>query len=177
MTFEPLYPHRLRCAVSHAESLCILLSRLGARRGDLTARAWLTGRRQEVACFVQQVGRDYRSKKLDETAATTAVDAYLAALHAGLRTHFGVRSPACCQASVAITIVASPFADDDPTTVYVRRPESRLPSPPRLTRSVRPASVTWLEVEPNELVAGLAVPVQDSWRSTASENPRAATPL
>jgi hypothetical protein len=63
-----------------------------------------------------------------------------------------VRSPACCQASVAITVVAAPFADDDPTTVYVRRPESRLPPPPRLTRSVRPASVTWLEVQPDELL-------------------------
>jgi hypothetical protein len=154
-----VFPHRLRLAAAHAESLCIVLSRLPQGRST-HAGIWLMGRRQEVSCFVDQVGRDYRARKVDEAAAVAAINAYLAAVHAGLATHFRIRSPGCCHASSAITVTAPRPADNTPTTFYVRRAGPPLPRPVPTRRLVpRPAprpvsseSGTWLDVEPDERI-------------------------
>jgi hypothetical protein len=158
MTPRNFFPGRLMRAVNHAESFCIFLARLDTRRGDASALAWLLGRRQEVACFVEQVGREYRWKKLDETAATACIDAYLAALHAGLATHFGERVPACCKPFLAITAVPPRPTDNTPTTVYERptRPQPLARPAPRRPRVREPSdSGTWVDVEADRLLAGL----------------------
>jgi len=158
-------------AVNHAESFCVFLSRIDSRRFDVTARAWLLGRRREVACYIDQIGRDYRQKRLDETEASACIGAYLAALHAGVGTHFGEHSPVCCEASVAVTAVAPRPTDNTPTTMYVR-PLQRLqppaqpprPEPPRLQRPTSDDSATWIDVEPDRLLAGLATRPVGSFR-------------
>jgi hypothetical protein len=165
MTPRTLLPNRLLRTILHAESFCAFLSRLDGRRFDTTARAWLLGRRQEIGFFVERISRDYRHKKLDETAAAAAIDAYLAALHGGVATHFGERSPACCVASAAPTVVAPHPTDNTPTTMYVKpRPLAVTavappPAPPRAAPprpwSPGPDSATFVDVEPEMLLAGL----------------------
>jgi len=143
MTPPPFDPRRLRSTLGHAESFGALLSCLEARHTDGPARTWLVGRRQEVACFVQQVLRDLRSKRVDETAALGAIERYLATLHVGLATHFGDRAPACCLAPRA----CSPFPrslEGTPTVLYLPRQRSNLA-----------ASATWIDVQPDDLMAGL----------------------
>jgi hypothetical protein len=162
MTPRIFFPGRLLRAMGHAESFCIYLSRLDGRAFDVTSRAWLLGRRQEVACFIDRVGRDYRTEKLDEMAAMACIDAYLGALHAGVAMHFGERQPPCCRAYLAVTRVPPRPTDNTPTTLYV--PPGRLeaprcpprPDPPRRRR--QPATddgATWIDVEPDQLLAGL----------------------
>lgn len=162
MTPRIFFPGRLLRAMGHAESFCIYLSRLDARGFDVTSRAWLLGRRQEVAFFTDRVGHDYRTNKLDEMAAMVCIDAYLGALHAGVATHFGERQPPCCRAYLAATRVAPRPTDNTPTTLYAlpgrteasRRPPR--PDPPRRDgRPVTDDSATWIDVEPDQLLAGL----------------------
>jgi hypothetical protein len=161
MTPRNLFPGRLLSAVNHAESFCIFLSRMDVRPGDATARAWVMGRRQEIGAFVEQVGRDYRTKKLDENAATACIDAYLGSLHASVATHFGEDSPSCCKPFLAVTAVPLP-TDNTPTTVFVRPrpadPPARppRPEPPRPLVPPPPDSSTWIDVEPDQILAGLA---------------------
>jgi hypothetical protein len=97
----------------------------------MASAAWVMGRRQEVAVFVQQVGQDFRSTRLDAVAAAACIDAYVATLHAGLARYFGERSPACCRASRAVTAVLPRAQDGTPTTLYVaRQPATQaLPDP------------------------------------------------
>jgi hypothetical protein len=171
MTPRTFFPGRLMRAVNHAESFCVFLSRIDCRHFDVTARAWLLGRRREVASYVDQIGRDYRQKRLSEAEASACIEAYLAALHAGVGTHFGERSPACCKASVAVTAVAPRPTDNTPTTMYVRprqllSPPARPPRP-EPARPQRPSfedSVTWIDVEPDQLLAGLATRPVGSFR-------------
>lgn len=143
--FAPPCPRRLRSTLGHAESFGALLSRLEVRRTDGRARAWLMGRRQEISCFVQQVVRDLRAKRVDETTALGSIEKYLATLHAGLATHFGDRSPTCCLAPWMGA--RSPFPrplEGTPTTLYLPQ------------RSANPAAcATWIDVQPDELIAGL----------------------
>jgi hypothetical protein len=161
MTPRNLFPGRLLRAVNHAESFCVFLSRIDLTHRDTTTRAWILGRRQEIAAFVEQIGRDHRAKKLDENAATTCIDAYLGSLHASVATHVGERSPACCKPFLAVTAV--PLASDNtPTTVFVRprradppvRPPR--PEPPQPHVPPPPDSATWIDVEPDQLLAGLS---------------------
>lgn len=141
----PPCPRRLQRTLGHAESFGALLSRLEVRRAEGRARTWLMGRRQEIACFVQQVFRDLRSKRVDEAGAFGAIERYLATLHLGLATHFGDRSPACC---AALQMGArSPFPrplEGTPTALYLPRQRSNLV-----------ASATWIDAQPDDLIAGL----------------------
>jgi hypothetical protein len=99
MTSGCPYPPALLLSVRHAENLCGVLARLTPSPDHLFARAWLLGRRQEVACFVEHVTRDFRAKRLGEISAASAIDTYLTALHKGLAVHFGERFPSCCASS------------------------------------------------------------------------------
>jgi hypothetical protein len=99
MPLGPPYPAALLLSVRHAENLCGVLARLTPSPDHLFARAWLLGRRQEVACFVEHVTRDFRSGRLGAVSAASAIDTYLTALHKGLAVHFGERFPSCCAAS------------------------------------------------------------------------------
>jgi hypothetical protein len=80
---------------------------------------------------------------VDETAALSAIDRYLASLHLGLATHFGDRSPACCLAPRMGA--RSPFP----------RPLEGTPTALYLPRSNVVASATWIDVQPDDLIAGL----------------------
>ena len=113
MTRGLSFPRPLLLSVHHAKSLCGVLSRLRAPREDAErasqtvaleparklARAWLSGRRQEVECFVEHVTTNVQSSLLGEVLAARAIDGYLTLLHEGLAVHFGVRFPSCCAAS------------------------------------------------------------------------------
>jgi hypothetical protein len=127
MTLGLPYPRALHLSVTHAENLCVVLSRLGHPGHPPTiARAWLLGRRQEVECFVAHVTTDFRSRRLGEAAAARAIDTYLTALHKGLAVHFGERFPSCCAAS------SSPVPP-------VRQREEMDGTPPLLLRTKRTA--------------------------------------
>jgi hypothetical protein len=144
MTFGPFYPRLMRGPVSHAESLSALLYQLEARPGHVAARAWLHGRPEEVECFVRQLAKDFRSKRLSEVAAASALDAYLEALHQGLALHFGECSPRCCQVSTSATAVGGESTDS--ATATARRASRHF------ARRVSPPPD---EIHADELLAGL----------------------
>ncbi len=144
MTFEPFYPRAMRGAANHAESLCALLARLEPRPGDVAARAWLYGRRQEVECFVGQLDCDVRTRRLTEDAAASCLDTYLEALHRGLVAHFDEYSPSCCFAATRATVVTSGATDAMPADVH--------PPPGRFDRR---DSTAFDEIQTDRLLAGL----------------------
>jgi hypothetical protein len=148
MTFGPFYPRALLLSINHAESFCTVLARQRVRAGDPAAHAWLWGRRKEVECFVCHVGADFRAHRLGLHAASRAIDAYLASLHAGLSAHFGEHFPACCNAYGTPTVVVVENADLTPTTIYTP------------TRPVRRAVPVAGDVAPEDLLEGLETNVR-----------------
>jgi hypothetical protein len=156
MTPRTFFPGRLLRTLEHAQRFGRFLERLEAGRHDPTRRAWLRGRRREIVSFVDRIGRDYRSRRLDETGATACVEAYLYALHAGVATELGEHVPECCGASAAITVVAARPTEDTPTAVYV---QPRAPSEPRHPRR-SPPDITSVDIEADQLLAGLVTRVE-----------------
>jgi hypothetical protein len=149
-------------AMDHADRFCKVLSRLHAPRGDVTRLAWLLGRRQEIASFVEQISRQYRCHKLEEAAAIACLDAYLVMLHASLASLFGDRSPACC-GQLAVTVVSPRPADGTPTRVYVPvpipkappRPAPRPPAPTVRRPRLEEEALTWVDPDTDDLLAGI----------------------
>lgn len=106
--FGPFYPPRLQSVVNHAERLSELLAKKlrGTPRG--AAHAWLVGRGDEIACFVEHVAREWSSGALAETAAAKALAEYLDALHVGLGKQLRIASPACCTGDQVTTVDVDP---------------------------------------------------------------------
>jgi hypothetical protein len=104
--FGPFYPARLQTAVNHAERAAGLLSALeaGAPQPDEWAWAWLTGRASEIERLVEHVATAWRRGEVAEPEAAAAVERYLGLLHEGMQLHLGIASPACCVASLAVTV-------------------------------------------------------------------------
>jgi len=108
--FGPFYVAPLQHAVDHAERLAHALELLerDPQRALLhdtffhdfegpEARAlWVVGRAQEIVTVVADVIGEWRAARLSAEAAAEALEAYLAALHAGMLAAFEVAEPACC---------------------------------------------------------------------------------
>lgn len=59
-------------------------------------RAWIVGRADEIARFVEDVRASWRHRRKDEASAAAALQAYLAALHEGLEKNRRGGSPTWC---------------------------------------------------------------------------------
>jgi hypothetical protein len=119
--FGPYYPPALQLAISHAERFAAILWSIEVRRGlpDDAARAWVSGRAEEVETLIACVVDDWRAGRLTEEAAEGAVSSYLRIMHAGARRHLGLDEvPECCLGDVAPTVTMSPV-DEEPPTVAV----------------------------------------------------------
>ena len=117
------YPPPLQMAVDHAERFSAMLCEIGIRQCPATAeaRAWLTGRDQEVEAAVTDVLSDWSSGRLETDAAERAISSYLRAAHAGARRHLGLGEiPPCCLADVETTRAVGTH-DDSATTVRIDR--------------------------------------------------------
>lgn len=122
--FGPYYPALLQLAVSHAERFASMLSSIEVyeRPSEEMARAWLTGRMEEVEMVVACVVDDWSSGRLSEDGAERAISSYLRAMHAGARTYLGLEDvPECCLGDVNSTIAQSE-ADHQASTVAVPQP-------------------------------------------------------
>src|SRR5580658_8166918 len=121
-------PRSLRLSVHHAGSLAAFITCLEESRGGSSrhpastleprrekARAWLSGRAQEIECFVTDIACDIHRGALDEVRAATAIDDYLLTLHEGLARHLGERFPACCRTSSA-AVTEAPTSPEDRVT-------------------------------------------------------------
>jgi hypothetical protein len=104
--FGPFYPATLQAVVNHAERAAELLSALeaGAPQPDEWAWAWLTGRASEIERLVEHVATAWRRGEVAEQDAAAVVGRYLGILHEGMQRHLGLRSPACCAGSLAVTV-------------------------------------------------------------------------
>ncbi|HEY1698013.1 MAG TPA: hypothetical protein VGG39_37895 [Polyangiaceae bacterium] len=124
--FGPYYPPLLQPAISHAERFAVLLSCFEACRRPLAeaARAWLTGRTEEVEMVIGCLVEDWKAKRLSEEATEGAVSSYLRAVHAGARQHLGLDEvPECCLGDVAATVTLSPVDEEPATVAVVRAPD------------------------------------------------------
>ena len=122
--FGPYYPPALQLAVSHAEAFAALLEQIGVYESpsEEMARAWLTGRTEEIEMVVGHVVEDWKAGRLSEEAAEGAISSYLRAMHAGARTALGLGDvPECCLGDVASTIALSE-ADHAASTIAVPQP-------------------------------------------------------
>lgn len=101
--FGPFYPSALQQSINHAERLVDVLSvhQECAKGGEI----WLTGRTDEIQCFVRDVAADWQRGRRSEQDAVRAIDDYLDDLHLSLALFYGQELPACCQAVVARTAV------------------------------------------------------------------------
>jgi hypothetical protein len=96
--FAHRYPSLLERRIRHAERLAQSLAALNRERAA-TARTcvWLVGRPEEIETFVADIVLDWRAGHVDEESAARAIDAYLGALHEGVRARFSKRPLACCR--------------------------------------------------------------------------------
>jgi hypothetical protein len=122
--FGPYYPALLQLAVSHAEAFEALLEHIEVYEGpsETMARAWLTGRTEEIEMVVTCVVDDWKSGRLSEEAAERAISSYLRAMHAGARTFLGLDDvPECCVGDAASTIARD--IASEASTVAVPQPD------------------------------------------------------
>ena len=107
--FGPRYPAPLQAVMNRAERFCALLScgeGLYTPR-DARARAWRTGRTEEISLVLALLAGDWESGRVGVGAATRAAAAYLDDLHAGARVLLGgARVFACCVENDARTVLA-----------------------------------------------------------------------
>lgn len=97
--FGSHYPPALQRAVNHAERLAELLATPELASPDVP---WVLGRAEEIAGLVEAVVADWRTGVDDEAEAAAAIDTYVAELHVGLRTHFGIVQPRCCNTTDSV---------------------------------------------------------------------------
>jgi hypothetical protein len=119
--FGPFYPPFLQEEVNHAERLADLLRRVPVPSADDEASAWLTGRAEEIECFVGGVTMDWRAARVRSLTAAVAIGTYIEGLHRNLARRLGVETPRCC----------SPLPDvTRPPVSYVSMtvPAARVPS-------------------------------------------------
>ncbi|HEY1698009.1 MAG TPA: hypothetical protein VGG39_37875 [Polyangiaceae bacterium] len=133
--FGPQYPFRLQQVIDHAERFVALLTSMRVRgepSGDV-ARAWLTGRVEEIESVLGTLVADWRGGRLSESSAVAAVSSYLGAMHAAAERQLGTEAEAeCCRSDVANTIPLTAYGDDGATA-------DTLPgSPAALADSERP---------------------------------------
>jgi hypothetical protein len=164
LALNPL-PRALRVPVRHAETLAAHLGSLAPPKERLAACAWLFGRAQEVECFVLDVTRDLRGRRMSEGSAVMAIDAYLNTLHRGLARHFGERFPSCCAAMSSLA-GALGACDSTPTVVYgavARRAEaarSKTSARNRITARAAHFERGGPEAQTEDLLAGLTAPLR-----------------
>ena len=121
IVFGPNCPEALRMVVHHSERLAAAassahadLERLFQPRAGIrepgAREAWLIGRSSEIEAFVLDVLADWRRRALTTSAAVFALEAYLEAVHEGMRARvtFGGR-PSCCSLDDLITRESPPF--------------------------------------------------------------------
>jgi hypothetical protein len=101
--FGPFYPPTLQEAVNHAERLATLLQRVPVNGAYNDSTAWITGRAEEIACFVDAVTRDWHAGRLSNDGAARTIDRYIDTLHRDLDERPGVDAPRCCSAALAVT--------------------------------------------------------------------------
>jgi hypothetical protein len=90
-------PRNLQSLFEHADRLCDLLAILELTPpSDEWAAAWLAGRAEELARFVQDVIESWCDGRVSDARATAMLDGYLGLLHEGLATHLGDHDPWCC---------------------------------------------------------------------------------
>jgi hypothetical protein len=117
--FGPYYPPLLQLAVSHAERFAAMLAEIEVyeQPTEEMARAWLTGRTEEIEMVVGCVVEDWKAGRLPVEAAERAVSSYLRAMHAGAQRHLELDTvPECCLGDVASTIALG-AADHEASTV------------------------------------------------------------
>jgi hypothetical protein len=113
MTLGPFYDDApaLRTAVHHAERFAAILRGTHAASDEGPAAAWLCGRAEEIEVYVALVTRGWCFEEISGEEAVAAITTYLDDLHAGLRAHFGVTVPDCCDDALAQAITREiPFA-------------------------------------------------------------------
>jgi hypothetical protein len=136
--FGPFYPATLQEAVNHAERLATLLQRMPVSGAYDESSAWITGRAEEIACFVEAVTRDWRSRSLSSEGAVLAIERYIDTLHRDLDERLGVDAPRCCSAALDVT--------SEPLTCFSRTLTPALTLPPQPTEAYEssPPGVTTL---------------------------------
>jgi hypothetical protein len=106
--FGPFYPQLLQKAVNHAERLANMLRNLAAMGPADQGAVWITGRAEEIACFVGAVTRDWRATRLSDGRAAQGIDRYVDGLHHDLCARLGIEALPCC--SAALDETAEPLA-------------------------------------------------------------------
>jgi hypothetical protein len=101
--FGPFYPPLLQDAVNHAERLANMLRRVPVPGADDEASAWVTGRAEEIECFVSAVTRDWRAARLSDASAAATIGCYVDTLHRDLGTRVGLHAPRCCTSPYDVT--------------------------------------------------------------------------
>jgi hypothetical protein len=102
--FGPFYPPALQVVINHAERLSeLLVIHELAPPTQEWAQAWMTGRADEIARFVEHVALLWREGTLTDADAAATLDGYLAGLHEGLAKHLKCAAPSCCAGDTATT--------------------------------------------------------------------------
>jgi len=135
--FGPFYPPLLQDAVNHAERLANMLRRMPVPGADDQASAWVTGRAEEIDCFVDVVTHDWRAARLSDDNAADAIGRYVDVLHRDLGLRLGVLAPRCCPSPYEIT--AEPLS-----CFSVTVPPAEAPFRPILESSAPPGPTTLL---------------------------------
>jgi hypothetical protein len=106
------YPLALQQAVDHAERFAALLATVEVRHrpADRAARAWLTGRSEELEMVIAAIVADWIAGRLTADGTTSAVLSYLRAVHAGAERYLRLGPmPACCLGDIAATHPYTPY--------------------------------------------------------------------
>jgi hypothetical protein len=102
--FGPFYPPALQETVNHAERLAdLLVAHELSPPMDEWAQAWLLGRANEVAQYVEHVVASWRAGRIDGATAAGALEGYLAIVHDGMARHLPHAPRRCCVAPDATT--------------------------------------------------------------------------
>jgi hypothetical protein len=123
--FGPFYPPFLQEEVNHAERLADLLYRVPVPAAEDEASAWLTGRAEEVECFVRMVTADWSAGRIRSVPAAVAIGTYVESLHRDLARRLGVETPRCCR---PLDVTALPVSCASITVAATIPPSVRLVS-------------------------------------------------
>jgi hypothetical protein len=127
--FGPFYPDTLQEVVNHAERLANLLRHMPVPGAFDAASAWLTGRAEEIACFVGAMTRDWDAKRLSSDKCASGIGTYLDTLHRDLSARLGIAAPRCC--SVVPELTSEPLTCFSRTVTSALRPHLRDPVDPK----------------------------------------------
>ena len=122
--FGPFYPPLLQEEVNHAERLVDLLHRVPVPHANDAASAWLTGRAEEIECFVGEVTADWTAARIRSIAAALSIGTYIEGLHRNLARRLGVETPRCC--SPLLDVTAPPLSSASVTAPATVLPSVRL---------------------------------------------------